>query len=320
MRSDIKTALAPSACNLCPRACEAKRGLGERGMCGADERLMVARAALHFWEEPPLSGSRGSGTIFFTHCPLQCVYCQNALIATEGVGTEITVARLAAICSELEMQGALNINFVTPTHYAPQIRSAVSLARSNGLALPVVWNTSGYETVRSIHDNAQTVDIYLSDFKYADSRLAQRYSNASDYPNVALAALAAMVEEVGNPVFDEVDGQMRLVRGVIVRHLLLPQALEDSKRVVALVHEHFGDSVLLSLMNQYTPVLVDAAKKNMRARNALERFPELTHRVSDEDYERLLAYADSLGIEDYFWQEGEAAKKSFIPAFDLLGV
>ncbi|MDB1807137.1 radical SAM protein [Eggerthella lenta] len=313
--------LALSTCDLCPRLCGADRAAGKRGACGADGRLMVARAALHFWEEPPISGSRGSGTVFFAHCPLRCVYCQNAVIAAGEAGAEVSVERLGEMCLELQEQGALNVNFVTPTHYAPEARAAVAWARERGLALPVVWNTSGYETVAAVRANEGTVDAYLTDFKYADAELARRYSHAPDYPEVALAALEAMVEEAGRPTFDEVDGEPRLTGGVVVRHLMLPGALEDSKRVVRLVHERFGDAVLLSLMNQYTPVLADAAKAgDARAAATLDRCPELAERVSDDEYELLLDYADELGVEDYFWQQGGAAEDSFIPAFDLSGV
>lgn len=308
-------------CDLCPRSCGADRAAGERGACGADGRLVVARAALHFWEEPPVSGARGSGTVFFAHCPLRCAYCQNAVIAAGEAGEAVSVERLGAMCLELQEQGALNVNFVTPTHYAPEARAAVAWARARGLALPVVWNTSGYETVAAVRANAGVVDAYLTDFKYADAALARRYSQAPDYPAAALEALEAMVEEAGSPAFDEVDGAPRLTGGVIVRHLMLPGALEDSKRVVRLVHERFGDAVLLSLMNQYTPVLADAAAAgDARAAATLRRCPELAGRVSDEEYERLLDYADELGVEDYFWQQGGAAEDSFIPPFDLTGV
>lgn len=313
--------MLPVACDLCPRACGANRYEGKRGSCGADDKLMVARAALHFWEEPPISGTRGSGTVFFAGCPLRCSYCQNAVIAVGDAGAPIGVDRLADICLELEGQGALNVNFVTPTQYALQARAAVEKARALGLTVPVVWNTSGYETVRSVRANAGIVDVYLTDFKYADPALAARYSNAPDYPAVALAALEAMVEEVGPPRFDEVDGEHRLVGGAVVRHLMLPGALEDSRRVVRLIHERFADSVLLSLMNQYTPVLPEAAASgDARAAACLSRCPELAYRVPDREYELLLDFADALGIEDYFWQEGGAAEDSFIPQFDLMGV
>lgn len=311
----------PTECNLCPRACGADRAAGERGVCGAGDRLMVARAALHFWEEPPISGEDGSGTVFFAGCPLRCVYCQNADIALGEHAREITVGRLSAIMGELQNAGALNINCVTPTHYAPQIREAVALAREAGMGLPVLWNTSGYETVEAVRVNRGFVDAYLTDFKYADPALARRYSHAPDYPEVALAALEAMVEEAGEPRYDEYRGQERLVGGAVVRHLMLPGALENSKAVVRLLHECFGGAVRLSLMNQYTPVLSCAAEEGSeRAATALAAAPELARTVPDAEYEELLDYADALGVQDYFWQEGGAAKESFIPAFDFTGV
>ena len=225
------------------------------------------------------------------------------------------------IYSELQAKGALNINLVTPTHYAPYARAALDLARERGMDLPVVWNTSGYETVRAVRENRGYADVYLTDYKYASSDLAARYSKAPNYPQVALDALSAMVDEIGDPCFDEYEGDERMTRGVVVRHLMLPGALEDSKRVVQTVWEHFGSSVLLSIMNQYTPVLAESAKAgDAWACRELERCSELARRVPNEDYERLLDFADSLGIEDYFWQEGGAAEESFIPAFDLEGV
>lgn len=314
-------ALLPESCGLCPRRCKANRRAGKRGVCGADGSLVVARAALHFWEEPPISGGAGSGTIFFANCPLHCLYCQNAVIAAGEAGAAVSIERVAEMCLELQEQGALNINCVTPTHYAPQVREALRRARLRGLALPVVWNTSGYETVESVRENAGTVDVYLTDFKYASSRLAARYSKAPDYPEVALAALDAMVEEAGEPAFDEVAGEPRMTGGVVVRHLMLPDALEDSKQVVKTLHERYGSSVRLSLMNQYTPVIADEARRGATwAQEALTINPELACKVPDWDYERLLDYADELGVQDYFWQEGGAAEESFIPPFDLTGV
>ena len=282
-----------------------------RGVCGASARVRIARAALHFWEEPCISGESGSGTVFFSYCPLRCVYCQNRDIAIGDAGTEVSVRRLARIYLELAAQGARNVNLVTPTHYAPAVVESVALARTAGLELPVVYNTSGYETVEAIGLLAGTVDVYLTDFKYADAQTARRYSNAPDYPEVALAALDAMVAQVGHPVFEEApdgDEPPRIMRGVVVRHLLLPGHLEESKRVVRLLHERYGDTVLLSLMNQYTPL------------RHFERYPELNETVPAGDYEALLDYADELGIEDYYWQEGGADSESFIPPFDQTGV
>ena len=274
--------------------------------------MIIARAALHFWEEPPLCGQRGSGAVFFSHCPLRCVYCQNATIAAGSVGVEVSEERLAQICLDLQSQGALNVNFVTPTHYTLHVMRAVELAKAQGLVVPVLWNTSGYERSDTVRALSDTVDVYLADYKYSDGALAARYSNAPDYPEVALEALEAMVGEVGLPQFDEVDGMPRMTRGVVVRHLLLPGALEQSKEVVRTVFERFGTDVLVSIMNQYTPVIEKSA--------AASKYPELCAQVPDEDYECLLDYADSLGMEDYFWQDGPAAQESFIPAWDLEGV
>ncbi len=322
-------------CNLCPRLCGANRLGGQRGVCGAADELRVARAALHYWEEPPISGLSGSGTVFFGGCPLHCVYCQNAQIAGGDVGAAISVERLAQICVEQQKRGALNVNFVTPTHYSLQIIDAVKRARELGLSIPVVWNTSGYERAEVIRALAGTVDVYLDDFKYASSDVAVRYSHVADYPAVALRALAQMVEQVGPPRFEEAppalpalspspDGidavggspatlrpQVRMARGVIVRHLLLPGALDQSKQALRLVFENFGNDVLYSIMNQYTPVI---------SGNALERFPELGARVPSEEYEELLDFADSIGLDEYFWQDSPADEASFIPAWNNEGV
>ncbi len=308
-------------CNLCPRLCGAARKHGAKGLCGADGMLRVARAALHFWEEPPLSGTAGSGAVFFVGCPLGCVYCQNAAIAKGEHGVVVTTQRLAQIFLELQAKGALNINCVTPTHYSLQIKEAVSLARANGLELPIVWNTSSYERVGAVRALVDTVDIYLADFKYASAEPARLYSHAETYPEVALRALDAMVSAVGTPTFDEYHGEMRMTRGVIVRHLLLPGGLDDSMRVVSLLHERYGNSIMVSIMNQYTPILAtDAAAGDGRAQKELALHPELANSVPDEEYERLLDFADSIGMEDYFWQDGAAAKESFVPAWDGEGV
>ena len=318
----VSDGLGRNPCNLCPRLCGALREEGQRGSCGSTAQMRVARAALHFWEEPPLSGNSGSGAVFLGGCPVHCVYCQNAVIATGDVGCEVDVQRLAQICLELEERGALNVNFVTPTHHSLQIRAAVALARQRGLSLPVVWNTSGYERVEAIGALAGTVDVYLADFKYADSDLAWRYSHARNYPEVALDAIGAMAYQVGEPCFDEfvppsgtaagkTVPQRRMTRGVVVRHLLLPGQLDSSKRALALLYSRFGDSVLYSIMNQYTPVI---------SGDLLVRFPELGVPADGDSYEELLDFADDLGIQDYFWQDGPAAEESFIPAWDCEGV
>lgn len=296
------------ACRLCPRACGVNRAAGERGYCSAGAVPVVARAALHFWEEPPISGESGSGTIFFSHCSLKCCYCQNAQLAQGLAGREVSVGELAELCLELQAQGALNINFVTPTHYANSIAQAVGQARKAGLGIPVLWNTSGYELPEVIEALTGTVDAYLTDYKYADVRLAKRYSYAPDYPEVALAAIAKMVECAGPVRFRTQAGQACLAGGVVVRHLLLPGALEHSKRAIDMLFAEFGNDVRYSLMNQYTPVLSDEVARE---------YPELSASPSPEEYEQLLDYADSLGLEDYFWQQGDACQESFIPEWDF---
>jgi len=310
----------PARCELCPRRCGADRAHGERGQCGAADELRVARAALHYWEEPPISGTAGSGAVFFSHCPLRCVYCQNLEIS-QGVrrgdghvvaGKDITVERLARIFLELQNQGALNINLVTPTHYRLQIAEALRRAKGEGLRLPVVYNTSGYETVASIRALEGLVDVFLTDFKYVSPALARRLSAAPDYFEVASAALEAMVEQVGpytlSETADESGGCPPLARGVIVRHLMLPGQLDDSKAVVRHVFGHFGDDVCLSLMNQYTPRRYDAA------------FRDLSREVTEEEYSELIDFALELGVVNSFMQEGGTAEESFIPAFDATGV
>lgn len=307
-----ETGLSTSPCNLCPRLCGAMRDEGKKGACGADGSMRIARAALHFWEEPPISGSSGSGTVFFGGCPLHCIYCQNAVIAKGDIGREVSVERLAEICLELQVQGALNVNFVTPTHHSLAIIGAVEIARNRGLSIPIVWNTSGYERIDCIRALAGTVDVYLTDFKYADADAAARYSHAPDYPQIALDAIEAMLEQVGDTCFEEAqDSQVRMKRGIIVRHLVLPGHLDNSKRSMQMLFERFGDRVLYSIMNQYTPVISGAA---------LDRFPELGASVPTSEYEELLDFADALGIEDYFWQDGPADESSFIPAWDGTGV
>ena len=301
--------------------CGAKRDAGERGACGADARIFAARAALHFWEEPVISGARGSGTVFFSRCPLGCVYCQNADIASDDAGVEVTVEELAEAFLRLQAQGALNVNCVTPTHHSMAIAEAVRVARHRGLAIPIVWNTSGYERRETIRMLERTVDVYLTDFKYADEDLARRYSHAGDYPHVALDAIGEMLSCAGEPVFDEVDGAPRMTRGVIVRHMVLPDAADASMRALDVLFNTFGNRVLYSIMNQYTPVLATkAAAGDARAKSVLGRYPELGERVLDAEYERVLDHADHLGIEDYFWQQGPAAQESFIPEWNGEGL
>jgi len=292
-------------CGLCPRGCGIDRLAGERGFCLAGREARVALVSLHHWEEPCLSGNRGSGTVFFSQCNLRCVFCQNYTISQDGAGRDVSLKRLGEIFLEQQRRGAHNLNLVSPTPYVPQIVAALIWARAHGLALPVVYNTNSYETPATIRALAGYVDIYLPDLKYADPRIAVRYSAAPDYFQHAAAAIEAMVQQVGPPVFGN-DGLMQ--RGVIVRHLLLPGFLEDSKRVVEFVHRTFRDRVYVSLMSQYTPVYRAA------------RFPEINRTVGETEYSALVDYAGSLGVSNGFMQEGGAAKESFIPEFDLRGV
>lgn len=307
-----------SGCVLCPRACGVDREAGQRGYCGAGTDMVVARSALHFWEEPPLCGTVGSGAIFFSFCSLGCVYCQNRVISQSEVGRVVSVDEVADMMLSLKEQGALNINLVTPTHYSDKVREAIRCARERGCDLPIVWNTSGYESVSNIKANCGFVDIYLTDYKYADAELARALSHASDYPPCALAALDEMVAQAGPATFDTFAGLPRMTRGVVVRYLLLPGHLDDAKAVVRLLHERYGDAVKLSLMSQYTPVLAsDAAAGDARAAAELRYHPELARRVDAAEYEELLDFADDLGIEEYWWQEGDAALESFIPPFGM---
>ena len=292
-------------CMLCPRACNVNRINGEKGYCGvAGAGIMGARAALHMWEEPCISGENGSGTVFFSGCSLRCVYCQNYHIANASVGSTISKERLAEIFLELQEKKAENINLVTPTHYTPEIMWAVQEARKRGLKIPIVYNCSGYEKVETLKALEGIVDIYLTDFKYMDKAAAKRYSKAENYPEIAKSALEEMVRQCKKAHFDERD---MMKKGVIVRHLLLPGQLQNAKDVVRYVYETYGDRVFFSLMNQYTPL------------PQVESYPEINRRVTEEEYEELVDFAIEIGVENGFIQEGETAKESFIPVFDEEG-
>lgn len=293
-----------SPCNLCPRNCMAERDKGQKGYCLSDNKIIVARAALHMWEEPCISGETGSGTVFFSGCNLRCIYCQNYEIAAAVKGREVSVSELSEIFLALKKQGASNINLVTPDHYVPEIIEAVLSARKKGLTLPIVYNGSGYEKPEVIRRLKGIVDIFLTDFKYMQEDLAERFSHAPDYPQVAKSALEAMVEIAGEPVFDK-DGMMQ--KGVIVRHLLLPGHKKNAKDVIRYVYENYGDRVYISLMNQYTP---------FERLKELEDCKELCRRVTKREYENVLDYMIGLGVKNAFIQEGDTAKESFIPDFE----
>ena len=297
-----------SHCELCPRRCGANRAAGAHGVCGADDSFKIARAALHYWEEPPISGERGSGTIFFSGCPLKCVYCQNHEISTGGFGIEVAPGRLVEIMLELQEQGAHNINLVTATHYAHLLPTAIGEARRRGLSIPIVYNTSGYEREEAVAELADLVDVWLVDYKYADADLGRALSHVVDYPETAARALSRMCAAVaarGGELVDA-DGMMR--RGVIVRHLVLPGHADDSCRVLDRIWDVAGD-VPISVMNQYTP------NERMRASGG-----ELSRAVMEDEYEFVLDHADDVGFTQMFWQEGGAVDESFTPAFDTTGV
>lgn len=290
-----------SPCTLCPRLCGARRDSGELGFCAMTDQLLVARAALHQWEEPCLSGERGSGTVFFVGCTLRCCYCQNREISRGKAGKVITVQELAQIFLKLQAQGAHNINLVTPTHYIPQIITALRLAKAHGLTLPIVYNTGGYERVESLRLLRGLVDVYLPDFKYHSDTLAKRFSNAPDYGDTAQAAIAEMLAQTGPARFDAAG---MMTGGVLVRHLVLPDCTEDSKAVLKRLWEHFGNDIYISIMNQYTPMP--------------QVPPQLSRPITDAEYQEVVDYAIALGIEQGFIQEGGTVSESFIPDFQAL--
>ena len=292
-------------CLLCPRKCGINRSTGQTGVCGVSSEIKVARAALHYWEEPCISGKRGSGAVFFSGCSLHCVFCQNKEISDGKEGKVISKERLSDIFMELADKGANNINLVTPGQYIPDIVWAVNDAKSRGMKLPIIYNTSGYENVTELKLLEGIVDVYLPDFKYMDSTLSARYSRAKDYPSVAKQALSEMVRQQPDVVIDDATGLIQ--KGVIVRQLLLPGHVNDAKAVLKYLYDTYHDHVYISMMSQFTPI-------------ALKDYPEINRTVTRREYERLVDYALEIGITNAFIQEGDVAKDSFIPAFDCEGV
>lgn len=302
---EVSEQLTLKACTLCPRACGVNREEGKMGYCHESVQLVVGRAALHHWEEPCVSGSKGSGAVFFSGCTMGCVFCQNYHLAHGETGKAISIQRLAQIFIELQEQGAHNINLVTPTHYTLQIIEALKIAKKQGLYIPVVYNCSGYEKVETLKALEGLVQVYLPDFKYVDEALALKYSNAPHYFEYASKGVAEMLRQVGEVQLDE-EGIIQ--KGVIVRHLMLPGQLMDSKAVVRHLLETFGNQIWVSLMNQYTPL------------EQVALYPELNRKVTKKAYNRLIDFALELGLENGFIQEGETAKESFIPLFNGEGV
>lgn len=292
-------------CLLCPRKCGINRAAGQTGVCGVSAEIRVARAALHYWEEPCISGEKGSGAVFFSGCSLHCVFCQNREISDGKVGKIISKERLRDIFLELKAKGANNINLVTPGQYIPDIVWAVRDARRYGMELPIVYNTSGYENADELKQLEGIVDVYLPDFKYMDSALSAKYSRAKDYPSVAKQAISEMVRQQPGVVIDDATGLIQ--KGVIVRQLLLPGHVNDAKAILKYLHDTYQDSIYISMMSQFTPI-------------ALKDYPEINRTVTRREYERLIDYAIKIGITNAFIQEGNVAKDSFIPAFDGEGV
>ncbi|MDE6622650.1 MAG: radical SAM protein [Lachnospiraceae bacterium] len=298
MRAGLK------GCVLCPRQCSIDRA-HSRGYCGESEKVRVARASLHMWEEPCISGASVSGTVFFSGCPLKVLFCQNIRIAMGGPGKELTTAQLSQLFLLLQRKGANNINLVTPTHFVPQIAEALRMSKAEGLAIPIVYNTSGYEQVETLRMLEGLVDIYLPDLKYYSEELSARYSNAPDYFAYASPAVAEMVRQVGVPLFDDsFSGERLMKRGVIVRHMVMPGHVRDSRKVIQYLYDTYQDRIYMSIMNQYTP------PENM------VDYPEISRRVTRREYQRVIDYAIELGVENAFVQEGDTAKESFIPDFD----
>ncbi len=294
---------AMRACAVCPRACRAPRSPeGGRGFCRMGSLPVVARAALHHWEEPCISGTRGSGTVFFSGCALRCCFCQNEAISHGGQGEPVSIERLAAIFGELAQQGAHNLNLVTPTHFAPQIVAALEIAQPS---MPVVYNTSGYESLDTLRLLDGHIDVYLPDLKYMDADLARRYSAAPDYPAVNQAALMAMCAQTGPAQYDA-DGLM--TRGTMIRHLVLPGLTSQSLAALDWIAEHLPQGTLVSLMGQYTPC--GAAKDD----------PIIGRHLTRREYDRVTDRLIALGLTEGYVQALTAAKTAYIPPFDGTGV
>ena len=287
-------------CMCCPRRCGAVRSR-QRGLCGETETIRIARAAPHMWEEPPISGQNGSGTVFFSGCSLRCIFCQNHEIAVSHIGRDVSAEELTEIMLRLQSGGVHNINLVTASHFTVQLAPVLRRAKQSGLHIPILWNSSGYELPETLRLLDGLIDIYLPDFKYLNTQTAAEYSSAPDYPETAKAALAEMVRQCGAPRLDPETGLMQ--RGVQVRHLVLPGHAQESRQVLWYLYQTYGNGIGYSIMNQYTPM------------PQMREHPLLSRRVTAQEYGHVVQYAQQIGIENAFTQEGEAASESFIPAF-----
>lgn len=317
-------------CTLCHRMCGVNRINDEIGYCGQNAHINLARAALHFWEEPCISGSTGSGAVFFSGCSMRCVFCQNHSIADSSIGKPVSIQHLSEIFLNLQEQNASNINLITPTHFVPQIVEALLIAKENGLHIPIVYNTGSYETIETLQMLEGLIDIYLPDLKFYSPEISTKYANCPDYFDNAIASIAEMYRQVGRPVFSsmqsnipdyydtlsntsldtftEASENQLMKKGVIVRHLLLPGHRLDSQKIISYLYKTYGNNIFISIMNQYTPI------------KDFPDHPELNRTVSKRQYEQLIDYAIRLGVENAFIQEGPTAKESFIPAFDYEGL
>ena len=317
-------------CNLCPRKCGIERSPItspasplKYGICGESDVMRISRAALHFWEEPCISGNAGSGAVFFTGCNLRCIFCQNAAISENGDGWEVTPEKLCDIFFDLKKQGAHNINLVTPSHFVPGIREAILLAKNRGFDLPFVYNTSAYELPETLRLLDGLIDIYLPDFKYMDSGMAQKYSHAPDYPEVAKAAVKEMVRQIPLPVFESGDSNFEqtgecpplMKKGVIIRHLLLPLGVKNALAVIDYISEEYGGCVYLSVMSQYTPLYNTPGALSDTQKKRLAAYPELHRKVTKREYNKVIKHCLDLQLENVFIQEGDVASESFIPPF-----
>lgn len=291
-------------CNLCPRNCGVDRSL-KYGVCNSPDKIKLARASLHMWEEPCISGTSGSGTVFFSGCSLKCVYCQNSVISNGEAGTEISQKRLYDIFFELKQKGARNINLVTADHFIPLIYEPIKLAKKNGIDIPFILNTSSYIKVETLKLIDGLIDVYLPDFKYFDCDVASRYSKAADYPQYATKAIDHMLNVSPKIQFD-CDGYIK--KGVIIRHLVLPGNLLNSKKVLKYISQRYGTGLHISIMSQYTPC------------TDLTKYPEINRKLTHKEYDKIVDFACDLGFDNVYIQDGKSASESFIPPFDLSGV
>ena len=291
-----------SSCTLCPRKCGVNRLKGQLGFCKASKEIKIAKACLYPFEEPCISGSNGSGTIFFSNCNLSCVFCQNHEISSSGIGVEISSMRLSEIFLELKEKGAHNINLVTPTHYVPQIIEALKLSKAKGLNIPILYNSNGYDSVSTIKSLKNYIDVYLPDLKYFNNKYGEKYSLTPNYFSFASKAISEMVAQVGNVKFSK-DGLIE--KGVIIRHLMLPGLLFDSKKIMDYIYKNFGDSVYFSLMNQYTPM------------HKAKEYEELNRTLNIKHYDSLINYCVELGLTNGFIQGSGTSSKDFVPDFNL---